>query len=394
MRLRWVLGAMAMWAALLGGSPVWAATTPGQCEVPKQYATLQLAIDDPACLIVHAAQGTYTEQLTIRRSLTLAGSGERLTFINAPATMTDPQAIIRVTGRRVKAKIKHFTVQGPGAGAALTGVLLEKDTTGTLTNVIVADIRQNPMGGGADFVGVRAGVPGGPQITKVTLNNSTVTGYQGTGVVIEGQGTIGTVTYSAIAGTGARPAGTPAPIGLVVRGGAVVTLSRSDVNDNRAAPGGGEGVGVLLIDADTSDVLQNNVDRNDRGIHVVSSGRVMIFRNAVDNSTHDGIVLEQSNDNDVQRNRVVSAGGTGILLSASNANVVYTNDALNSGDGGLVVQGSANNVMTTNRADNNTGFGMIDDSTGTKTVHTANTWRSNLCNGNTLGDSSPAGLCR
>jgi hypothetical protein len=37
---------------------------------------------------------------------------------------------------------------------------------------------------------------------------------------------------------------------------------------------------------------------------------------------------------------------------------------------------------------------MTDDSTGAKTAKTANTWKSNQCNGNSLGDSLPAGLCR
>ena len=393
MRRKWLIAVMGVSAVLLGVSPA-SAATPGQCEVPRKYATLQKAIDDPACLIVHAAQGDYTEQLTIRRSLTLAGSGERLTTLHAPASMTDPKAIIRVTGRKVKVKIKHVTIQGPGAGTALVGVLLEKDTTGTLTNVIIADIRQQPMGSGAGFIGLQAGVPGGPQITKVTLDNSIVSNYQGVGVVIEGQGTTGSVLYSAITASPNRPLGTPAPVGVVIRGGAMVTVNRSDVNDNRAAPGSGEGVGMVLIDADNSDITQNNVDRNDRGIHVVSTSKALLFRNAVDHSTADGIVLEQSHDNDVQRNRVAASGGTGLLLSSSNVNVVYSNEIMTSKDGGLVLQGSANNTLTSNRADGNVGYGMTDNSTGARTSRTANTWKSNQCNGNSLGDSLPAALCR
>jgi parallel beta-helix repeat protein len=392
MRRTWLLGVVGVSAVLLGGSPALAASP--QCEVPKKYATLQKALDDPACLIVHAAQGDYTEQLTIRRSVTLAGSGERHTTLHAPASMTDPKAIIRVTGRKVKVKIKHFTIQGPGAGAALIGVLLEKDTTGTLTNVIISDIRQHPMGSGAGFIGLHAGVPGGPQITKVTLDNSIVASYQGAGVVIEGQGTTGSVLYSLIAGGSNRPIGTPAPVGVVIRGGAVALVNRSDVNDNRAAPGSGEGVGVLLLDADNSDVMQNNVDRNDRGIHVLSTNKALLFRNAVDHSTADGIVLEHSHGNDVQRNRVVSSGGTGLLLSSSNQNALVTNEVMTSGDGGLVLQGSTNNALSGNRADGNIGFGMTDNSTGTRTSKTANTWKSNQCNGNSLGDSLPVGLCR
>jgi parallel beta-helix repeat protein len=114
----------------------------------------------------------------------------------------------------------------------------------------------------------------------------------------------------------------------------------------------------------------------------------------VDHSTADGIVLEHSHGNDVQRNRVVSSGGTGLLLSSSNQNALVTNEIMTSGDGGLVLQGSTNNALSGNRADGNIGFGMTDNSTGTKTSKTANTWKSNQCNGNSLGDSLPVGLCR
>jgi hypothetical protein len=239
MRLGWLLGVIGVSSMLLGAETALAAAA-GECEVPKKYATLQSAINDPKCLVVHAAQGDYTEQLTITRSLTLAGSGERHTTLYAPATMADPKAIIRVVGRKVKVKIKHFTIQGPGTGSSLVGVRLEKDTTGTLTNVIINDIRQQPLGSGADFIGIHAGVPGGPQITKLNVDNSTINDSQGAAILLEGQGSLGNITYSVISGTGDRPASTPAPVGIIIRDGAQATVTRTDVNDNRAPAGGGE----------------------------------------------------------------------------------------------------------------------------------------------------------
>jgi parallel beta-helix repeat protein len=394
MRVRWLLGAVGVLATLVAGGSASAATSAPECKVPKKYATIQQALDDPACLIIRVAEGHYSEQLTVRRSLTLIGSGERYTTLHAPASMSDPKAIIRVTGRKVKFKMKHIALEGPGTGAALVGVRLEKDTMGTLTNVIISDIRQDPMGSGTGFIGIHAGVPGGPQITMLTMINDIISNYQGAGVLIEGKGTTATVSYSLIEGGGNRLIGTPAPVGIVIRDGALVTVDRSNIDDNRGAPGSGEGVGVLLLDADKAEITYNNVDRNDRGIHVVSSSKALIFRNGVDHSAGDGIVLEHSNENSVQRNRVVSSGGSGILLSVSHENTVYGNEVITSADGGLVLKTSTNNVVNSNRADGNIGFGMTDDSTGTKTSRTANTWKSDQCNGNSLGDSLPAGLCR
>jgi parallel beta-helix repeat protein len=394
MRLWWMLGAVVVSAALLGAPPASADhAIPGQCEVPSHYPTLQSAVDDTTCLIVHAAAGHYTEQVTVWRSVTLAGSGERWTTLHAPASMTDPKAIIRVTGRKVRAKIKHFTLQGPGD--AQVGIRVEKDARATVTNVNVVDIRQDPLGSADGFIGVHAGVPGGPQITNVALTNTVVSGSQNVGVLIEGQGTIGKIMYSHVLGSGDRPAGTAVPTGVVIRDGALVTLMRSDVNDNRAAPGGGEGVGVLVQGAAIkTTVSQNNVDRNDVGIRLVGTTSAVVFRNGVDLSTGDGIVLDQANDNTVSRNRVETAGGTGIRVVGAVDNVLYVNELRTNGDGGIALQSSADNFVTGNRADGNVGYGMTDDSTGTRTAGTANIWRSNVCNGSTVGDSSPAGLCR
>ena len=45
--------------------------------------------------------------------------------------------------------------------------------------------------------------------------------------------------------------------------------------------------------------------------------------------------------------------------------------------------------------ENNGGFGIADDSTGTGTSGTANTYTQNICGrGNGAGRSSPPGLCR
>jgi len=63
--------AIAIAGALLPWSLVRAVT----CNVPAGYATIQAAIDDPACGTIVVAAGDYTENLVITRSVTIQGAG-------------------------------------------------------------------------------------------------------------------------------------------------------------------------------------------------------------------------------------------------------------------------------------------------------------------------------
>src|SRR5207249_1190925 len=44
------------------------------CDVPADYATIQLAVNDPGCTTIDVAAGLYPETVTIPRTLTLNGA--------------------------------------------------------------------------------------------------------------------------------------------------------------------------------------------------------------------------------------------------------------------------------------------------------------------------------
>lgn len=51
------------------------------CNVPVQRPTIQAAVLDPACGVVNVAAGTRTESVSVRRSVTVSGSGTATTVI-------------------------------------------------------------------------------------------------------------------------------------------------------------------------------------------------------------------------------------------------------------------------------------------------------------------------
>src|SRR6267142_4761853 len=44
------------------------------CSVPGDYSTIQAAVNDPGCTTINVAAGTYVENVTINRTVTLNGA--------------------------------------------------------------------------------------------------------------------------------------------------------------------------------------------------------------------------------------------------------------------------------------------------------------------------------
>jgi nitrous oxidase accessory protein NosD len=78
--LTWGLLVSACALAALG-TPVAQAAPP--CHVPSTaYPTIQSAINDEPCDTINVAAGTYTENVVIRRSVTIRGADEATTIVD------------------------------------------------------------------------------------------------------------------------------------------------------------------------------------------------------------------------------------------------------------------------------------------------------------------------
>src|SRR5215467_1122708 len=65
----------ALTATIFFGGKLGLATVGGPtCNVPTDYPTIQAAVNVPGCTTVNVAAGTYNEQVTITRTLTLRGA--------------------------------------------------------------------------------------------------------------------------------------------------------------------------------------------------------------------------------------------------------------------------------------------------------------------------------
>jgi parallel beta-helix repeat protein len=371
----------------------------------EEFSTIQSAINDTTCLTIQMRPAEFPEQVTITRSLTLAGTDfavgaqHFISTISPPPTMTAPYALVRIVGRKVKVKVKHLLIQGPGPDTGLIGIRAERDTKLTIRDSFFRNIQPDPLSAGTGFVAIHSGEPSTAiaQITTADVSAVRFEGYQNAAIVAEGKGTILTIDSIHVDGITTHPAGTPAPTGIIVRDGAQAGIARSDVVNNRRTGGGGVGI-QISSSARSLKVSYNNVDRNDTGILVDGTDRTTLFRNALDDGG-DGIVLGATipvTSAAVQRNLVDGGSGIGIRLESGTKNSIYSNDVgANAGGGVHVGSAAATNTISANRAQNNGSVGFDDDSIGTRTKGTANTYSKNTCVGNNGGgaQSTPAGLC-
>jgi hypothetical protein len=131
--LRLAAAALALGAAAVA-SPLHAQN----CTVPGTHATIQAAVDDPACVTVALAAQTYGESIVIRRSLTLAGPGTGGAVV---------QGLVLIAGATTEVAIQDLRVENgcvPDAlrtsgGARLIGLNLQVERDDALPCPATAD---------------------------------------------------------------------------------------------------------------------------------------------------------------------------------------------------------------------------------------------------------------
>jgi hypothetical protein len=108
------------------------------CTVPGTHATIQEAIDDPACTTVNLEAQTYPESIVIPRSLTLAGPGTGGAVV---------RGLVLISGAATEAALQDLGVENgcrPDAlrtsgGARMLGENLQVERDAVLPCPLTAD---------------------------------------------------------------------------------------------------------------------------------------------------------------------------------------------------------------------------------------------------------------
>ncbi|MBI3247458.1 MAG: right-handed parallel beta-helix repeat-containing protein [Deltaproteobacteria bacterium] len=409
--------------------------------VPGDHATIQAAVDDLSCDPINVKAGTYTEEITIARDVTLKGVGGT-SIIKAPGSFVNsPRAILHVTSGAT-ATIEKFKITGPGPaddGDGLIGVFVDDGATATIRNNTITTIRPPgaAIGTSGNFFGVCVGSAAMSTTGTATIVKNTIGNYQGAGIVVDGTGSSATIGDNTVLGTGLHFDGQAVGHGIQISRGA-----GADVSHNRAHDNNYQSLtlsaGILVFDAGDSLVTltHNTTLRNDIGIWVVGTDDAVIERNGARDSVYDGITLDNQNATDlglaadettdghsVRNNSTTFNGGAGIAFFSSNNNTISDNTSSKNADAGLLLtcecdytvnpfcapgcgissdfQLSAHDNTVSKNKENNGGFGIVDESTGgAGPGGVDNTYtpligaNRNICKNNSFDNSSPDGLCQ
>jgi len=302
--------------------------------VPTDYPTIQSAIDaaNPGDSI-KVLPGTYTEQLTISKSLTLIGSGAKVTIIKAPAVLQDTNAIgqfyVVDINSGAEVVMKGLAVSGleglTCVNIDLAGISVMEEASLNLGSAAVNGCTQHAI-----FVGAPPFVPNGPQVGDATVTRTSVTDYRDHGILAAGEDSTLKVSYSNL--VGAENSEVPGMIGLVADFGAKGIFDHNKVSRNLCDnPACGpdfltqfQAFGVVLGCADVGSVISfNDVSNNDAGIGVFgNSVSCKVDHNTLTKNRFFGAVVGDGEQ--TISNTKISGGNVGVLAVAFEVDTVAT----------------------------------------------------------------------
>jgi uncharacterized repeat protein (TIGR01451 family) len=381
--------------------------------VPGSFRSIQAAVTAANVAggdTIQVDTGTYTEQVTINKSLTIFGNGAGA-IIQAPATLASNlgQTALVEVGNGATVNMSDLTLEGPGPSA---GLYVVGGATLNVTGTTIDKMRQSPLNGVQTGRGILVGSTGFAQVGHATITGCIITDYQKSGIVTGGNGTTVTITSTTVTGVG------PTPLisqnGIQITGGTTAQVSNNTISGNEfTGTNSGpdptmnvQSAGILNF-SDGGSFTGNTVSGNDEGIFSTNTGTTAstISGNTVEGNRFQGILLAQGIA--TVSNNTITGNNIGVAVRASSGDTtnavgtLVSNNITNNGNGGLAFPGGGIRLLagpgaTTmdlvtahfNRiVGNSVG---LDNTTATSADATNNWWGSNAGPGG-LGSDTVSG---
>jgi hypothetical protein len=370
-------------------SPAGSGHSGGSCNAPG-FNSIQSAISAaPPRSVVLVCPGTYREQVSINKSLTLIGSGPSRTTILEPSSLTADtfglQNIVDITGAATYATLSGFTISGPGPVGVVCSVVFGLFVGGGATaNIIgnsIAHVEDTPIsdcntvgfgdaGIGVGWINVSTGASVTSGHAAILLNS--IYDDEGNGLNILGAGSTATITGNTLTGIGSQalsyqngmevdtfPPYASDPV--------VATVSWNTVTGYDCAIGTNIGGGVLCGgDLETQEqdlgiivfgpsigtiVAHNNVYDNDAGLGGSSIGPapasgVTYSRNVVHDNRYANLYFYGATENQIVQNEVYVSNPTASGAPCQSGDTCYPYSYTLGVD---LLGGSANNTISENQ---------------------------------------------
>jgi hypothetical protein len=389
-----IIFAAAVFGFFIVPTPASAATTlvvdndamasPTNCDASTPaYMTVSSAVADASAGdTIKVCDGMYMEQVTITtNSITLISVNTWGAKILAPPLMVDPKAIVRVNGA-TGVTITGFEISGPGAGTCGSlsyGIRVDGGGSATIQNDHITLIRDEPLSGCQNGVGIAVGRNAESTTGTATILNNVIDTYQKGGIVIDNTGSSALITGNEI--TGVASTMFIAQNGIQVSRGAKAEIRENQVDGNWFSGAFWTATGILVFESDSVKVQGNTVSNSQTGIDMESwcwkrpsASNNQVMQNTIDGQSDFGVTVFAvafegfstcnpfTNNNKVDSNSITSEnfpgdGDTGIFVGTDEVGTTpYSGTAYN------------------NKVIGNTISGYMDaiDDQGTKTKVHAN----------------------
>ncbi len=300
-----LVGSLAFFAFVLVSSPARAAipdaavgdtvsgvkaVSTSTLRVPENFSTIQSAVNAASAGdTIRISPGTFVEQVTIDKDLTLIGSGVDATIIRGPAVLSPDSfgktSIVEINGGAI-VRISSLTVSGPGSGSCGNGELgagiyVVEGASLDLSNARITHIHDTPLAWCFRAgVGVRIGERSTGTTGHAAIVNVTIDDYQFAGVAVFTPGSTATISDNVISGIG--PSSSVFAYGIDISFGAVATVTHNTISNNLCNSvdlGCGpdpitqlQSADILTIAAGPGTVISSNTaSNNDIGVYLLAS---------------------------------------------------------------------------------------------------------------------------
>ena len=203
---------------LVAAAPVAA----GTCDVPGTHATIQEAVDDPSCDLVDLPEGTSSESIDVRRSVTIRGPATGVAILAGAVHAAGEGTVLQLVDLGVRNGCPHVSVRS-SSGARLLGDRLRVDRSLAFPcPASASEIFSDGFESGSTCAWTPAGCPEVCDEDLPELATDPVDGARAIGLCdlsVGGSAGLVEASYTLADGTGDPVASAPEAVGLVSRFG-------------------------------------------------------------------------------------------------------------------------------------------------------------------------------
>lgn len=366
---------------------------------------------------------TTDSTIFVPQGVTLDGNSHTITAVD-PALGHFLGAVVKNSGTTTNVEYLKITTSNltdicDAGDDRLRGIMFD-GSSGEIRNNTVTELNQGNSGcQEGNAIEVRNAPFDGthPATKTVNIHDNTVTRYQKTGILVNGD-VSAQVVHNKVRGLGS--VNFIAQNGIQMGFGAFGTIYGNDVSSQKYTLLSAASSGILVFSGGNNIVMkENDVELSDIGIWLAGASFADVRGNDVDHSTFDGIALDDQGG-PVTNNKIINNyslyNDTGLGAYGASNNAIENNKlkfnqtvGLFSGFGatgnnfeenmvnqnvkdGIIIQGD-NNILERNNGLNNGGTGITVDGNGNRVLRNKARWNAVIDIDNTGSNSYQYNIC-